>query len=274
MNQDLVPARILQKVLTEWYWVVLAAILGGILGFCLTFLRAPRYEASAALSIGFDYARVNEMDDPVKSYVILRIRDLLLSDEVIQRAYEALDRPGRPADSPGDPQELRDQIRLAEAGGRWELVGWAGSPDEAAAIANSWAESALISLNETMLHTLRAGELQTAIYRIGCKLVEDPSGSGDAIWTCQNADGSVDPDQLPDALLDEIRKSRGLLPGMTFSVLQRAEPSTTPVLWGRGVLILAGTLLGMWISIIVITVWSRAGGKPTSPGSGGQAKDE
>lgn len=246
LADDISPERVLRRLWRRWYWVVLGGILGGLIGWGLSFGRAPVYEASAGLSVGFDYARVNEMDDPVTSYVTLRVRDLLLSDETAQSTLDALNTPGSLTDIPDSLLDLRDRIRIVEDGSRWEIVARARTPETAAAIANAWADSALQGLEQAMLHAIRAAEVETAIYRAGCKLIEDPASPDTVIWHCEVPDDAQRPTDVPEVLLNEARLSKGLLPAMSFSLLNRAEPPERPVLWGRGWLILAGILFGAW----------------------------
>jgi hypothetical protein len=255
---DISPARLLRSLWGGWYWIVVGGVLGGLIGWTTTFARAPRYEASAELSIGFDYARVNEMDDTVTSYVDLRVRDLLLSDETLTGALDALSVSGEMDHPPADLQELRGHIQLVEDGSRWSFISRADTPADAAAIANAWADSSLQALEQAMIHAIRAAELQTAVYRAGCKLELDPASPGQAIWHCERPNASARPSNLPQALMNEANLSKGLLPSMSFSLLQRAKPPSTPVVWGRGGLMLAGTLLGLVISVLAII--SRANG--------------
>jgi hypothetical protein len=251
---DILPARLLRSLWGRWYWILLGGFLGGLLGWGLTFLKTPEYEASAALSIGFDYARVNEMDDPVTSYVTLRVRDLLLSDETAQSALDSLKVADPSRDIPTDIAQLRSRIRLVEDGSRWDIVASAHTPDGSAAIANAWADSALQGLEQAMLHAIRAADLETAIYRAGCKLVQDPSSPNLAIWDCRVPEDTLRPSDFPEALLNEANLSKGLLPSMSFSMLGRAEPPARAILWGRGVLILAGVVFGMWLCALAIIV--------------------
>ena len=253
-SDDFAPTRVLRQILLGWKWIILGAFVGSALGWGMTLIRTPRYEAAAALSIGYDYARVIEMDDAVKDYIVLRVRDLLLSDETLQRAVDTLRETPGLNQLPSDPEGLRGQIRLAEEGSRWELVGWAQTPEGAAAIANAWADSALTSLAQAMLHAIRAGDLQAEVYRAGCRLTPDPASPDHVLWVCTLSDGSVDSNTLPTALEEEILLSRGLFPAMSFSLHQRAVPPAAPVVWGRGSLILAGSLLGMWVSILLVIV--------------------
>jgi uncharacterized protein involved in exopolysaccharide biosynthesis len=255
---DIFPARLLRRLWSKWYWIVLGGIVGGLFGWGLSLARVPEYEASAGLSIGFDYARVNEMDDTVTSYVTLRVRDLLLSDETAQSTLDALDASALFGDIPGNLPELRSRIRLVEDGSRWEIVARARTPDGAAAIANAWADSSLQGLEQAMLHAIRAAEIETAIYRAGCRLTQDPTSPGTVIWLCEVPDDALRPTDVPEALLSEARLSKGLLPAMSFSLLSRAEPPDRPVLWGRGGLILAGTLLGMWVCVLGLAFRANA----------------
>jgi uncharacterized protein involved in exopolysaccharide biosynthesis len=254
LADDISPARLLRSLLRGWYWILLGGVLGGVLGWCLSLLRVPQYEARAEISIGFDYARVAPLDDPVLTYVELRVRDLLLSDETAQSAFDALGAATEMADGPVDAQDLRRRIQLVQDGSRWMIIGRARTPEGSAAIANAWADTSLEAVEQAMIHAIRAAEFQTAIYRAGCRLAEDPNSPGQAIWRCEIPDDSDRPKNLPEELLQEARLSKGLLPAMSFSLLQRAEPPQAPVLWGRGGLILAVVLLGVWIAALGIII--------------------
>jgi uncharacterized protein involved in exopolysaccharide biosynthesis len=260
LTDDILPDRLLRSVWRGWHWILLGGVLGGLLGWGLTFLRTPRYESSAELSIGFDYARVNAMDDTVTNYIALRVRDLLLSDETGEGALKILNGSTTASDLPVTLEDLRGRIQLAQDSSRWVIVGRARTPEDAAAIANAWADSSLQALGQAMQHAIRAADLQTAIYRAGCKLVEDPASPGQAIYSCETPGESVSDGGLPAALITEAGLSRGLLPAMSFSLLRRAEAPTAPVLWGRGGLIVAGVLLGMWLAVLIVLV--RSGQSP------------
>ena len=57
------------------------------------------------------------------------------------------------------------------------------------------------------------------------------------------------------ALQEEASLSRGILPAMSFSLLEQAYAPATPVIWGRGSLILAGALIGLLLGTGFALSW-------------------
>lgn len=265
LMDDIYLSNLVRSLWGKWYWILVGGFLGGLLGLALSFIKAPLFESSAVISIGFDYARVNEMDDTVTNYVALRVRDLLLSDETALGALQLLGNARTPLEAFPDTESLRSRIEVAQDASSWVIVARAKTSDEAAAIANAWADSSLQALKQAMLHAIRASELQTAIFRAGCQLKVDPSSQGQAIWDCKPPGDTAGVAALPEALLREVSLSRGLLPAMSFSLLQHAQPPSAPVIWGRGGLILAGVLLGVWVAVLAVLLRQPKGDSNRRP---------
>jgi hypothetical protein len=54
---------------------------------------------------------------------------------------------------------------------------------------------------------------------------------------------------IEDGLVNETALSRGIVPDLTYELLQEASPPAGPVLWGRGPLVLAGALAGVLLGV-------------------------
>lgn len=241
VTQEIDPNRLFRRVLAGWPLILIVTVLGGLAGYGLSFLRPPLYEAASALGIDIDYARAFPVDDRTEHEAFRRVQELLLADDTLEATRSLL---GEAA--PGDLQGLRQHLRLENRAGRWELIAVDSDPEAAARLADAWAESALAQLEEACLHAWRAADLQSAFFALGCRLA--PSGEGEtegAGWVCESGQPTPGPDSVIQALQEEASLSRGILPAMSFSLLEQASAPATPVLWGRGSLILAGALIGL-----------------------------
>lgn len=240
LQNDLKPGLLFKRAMERWYWILLAACLGGLIGFGLSFLRTPVYEATSILGIGIDYSRALPLDDDAELHAYSRVRDLLLSEEAILPAM--MSEENERADL---VRLFRSRIRLDQRGTRWELTVYDQSPEEASRVANGWAENALSLLTEAQQHALRAIDLQSSFYRISCRLEAGPESSDRAVLVCDALEPKVDPDDLTEELIQEVNLSKGILPALSASLVARAKAPTDPIIGGRGVLILAGLFIGL-----------------------------
>ena len=251
---DLVPKDFLGKMRAKWVLVLMAAIAGGIVGLGLSEIRPPRYQAIAALGIGIDYGRTLRLDPLTERKALNRVRSLLLSDDTLQGAISLMDDSVEGDEGLADLSILRQRIRLGEKGGRWELAVVSEHPDLAAIAANAWADSALSALETAVLHAWRVAELQGMLFDVGCRLEPMQVDIELVVWRCEEGSVPSEPMRISAEALEEATQSRGILPAISFSMLERAFPPTQPVLWGRGLMALSGALIGLllgaaWVAI-------------------------
>lgn len=256
MTQDIRVGLLFRRVLSRWAWIVALAILGGLLGLAVTWLRPPEYEAVASLDIGIDYGRSQPLSDEATREAFLRVQDLLLADDTLRAAAASL-----PPDMTGTvtPDNLRSDIRLERFDPKWDMQAFSTSPDQAAAIANAWAESALSALQVAQTHAWRAADLQGKLYRASCTL-EAEVGAAEPKWVCHSGEPDFSPDQAVGQLMHEAELSQGILPNLSFSLQHRAKPPQQVAVYGRGTVVLAGFFLGWLVGIgLVLGVGTFAG---------------
>ena len=124
-------------------------------------------------------------------------------------------------------------------------------PTDAAALANTWSESVVSELERALFHSWRVTQLQSDFYDLGCIFAAEVyDGEPAGVWVCQHEDEALDPDRLVKELIEEVQLSRGILPALSFSVLAEAAPPEAPVLWERGTLIIASTVVGLIVGVI------------------------
>ena len=215
------------------------------MGLGLSEIRPPRYQAIAVLGIGIDYGRTLRLDPLTERKALNRVRGLLLSDDTLRGATRRMDDSVGGDEGLANLPELRQRIRLGEKGGRWELAVVSEHPELAAIAVNAWAESGLSALETAVLHAWRIAELQGMLFDVGCRLEPRQVDIELVLWRCEEESAQFELEQISSDALEEARLSRGILPALSFSILERAFPPTQPVLWGRGLMALSGAMIGL-----------------------------
>ena len=259
-QEGITSIEVFQRLAAGWVVIVALAAIGSLIGYGLARVIGPNYQASAVLSIGFDYGRTVPLDEEALRYADERIREFLLSDEILARAAGNL-----PKDLPGpqDIPDLRSNLRLSQRESSWQLVMINKDPVLAAQLANAWAQAAEEGLREAAKHAWRVKELQALVSGIGCQLREDTAEGGSAMWVCDTDTFGVDPEAVLDEILEEAKLGRGILPGASFYFSQRAEAPEQASSEGRGSFVLAGLLTGLLLGTAYAAI------RPARVGSAG-----
>ncbi len=253
MNKDIEPGLIFRKIVQSWWVLILFFVAGGLVGWGISTLRQPLYEAKAVLGISIDYGRTFPLDENAYRDAYDRVRALLHADSTLEGIYTSIKEAYRDSIASQNLDTLRGNLRLGDKGTTWELIALSAQPGEAAALASAWAESAMLELERALEHAWRASELQAEFFNMGCSLEPAPDHPEIVAWECDSTSGLADPDGMIKSLANEVSESKGILPAFSFTLLQDAETPSTPVVWGRGSLILsmsfAGLLLGLAYAI-------------------------
>ncbi len=250
LNRDFDLQEILRRILAGWYWITLFAVVGGTIGFLISMAKAPKFQAVAMMDIGYDFSRMVPLNENYQRRSYFRVRDLILADDTLRGAVVLLEEDNY-FKSIDDLSELRSHLRLADYNDHWELSVLWEDPTDAAALANTWSESVVSELERALFHSWRVTQLQSDFYDLGCIFdAEVYDGEPAGVWVCQHEDEALDPDRLVKELIEEVQLSRGILPALSFSVLAKATPPEAPVLWERGTLIIASTVVGLIVGVI------------------------
>ena len=255
LKEDIDIAGILRKAVTAWYLILLIGLVGALIGWLIAFARPPVYQASVFIEYSVDYSRTAHMDDITVHQAYEQVRRMLLADETLQATLEAANESVGEELIFTNAAALRSQIQLSRYPGGFELIVYGHDPDQSAAAVNAWAETALKETEKAIGHAIRAAELQSKIYKAGCKLSPDPGNSDRVVWLCASGRPDIDPDELADNLLREIQQTRGILPIFTFSLLQEAHVPTDPIAWSRGGFILAFAMVGLLLGFLGVNLY-------------------
>ena len=255
LKEDIDIAAMLRNAVTAWYLVLLTGLVGAVIGGLIAFTRPPVYQASVFIEYAVDYSRTAHMDDITVHQAYEQVRRMLLADETLQATLEAANESVGEELIFTNAAALRSQIQLSRYPGGFELIVYGQDPEQSAAVVNAWSEVALEETEKAIGHAIRAAELQSKIYKGGCKLSPDPGNSDRVVWLCASGHPEIDPDELTDDLLREIQQTRGILPIFTFSLLQGAQVPTDPIAWSRGTIVLACAMVGFLLGFIGINLF-------------------
>jgi len=244
--------------------LILSMIVGGMLGLVFSLSRPPIYEASAYLQVSVDRNRALIPDDYTLLRAFEKVRLVFLADETLSevlKRYAASRDTGIPIQ---DVADLRSSIRLNHREEGFQIFVYADSPEKASDLANLWGEVALTEIREATRHALRAGEYQSALYGTWCEIASrDVDSPSQFIWICKYGEGQIDPDKLEEGILEEVQKSRGILPVFSFSWIEKSSPPKKPIAWVSGWFVYCGALIGLLLtSILQVIRKQNLGRKP------------
>jgi len=194
----------------------------------------------------------------VEDRTLGRVVALISSDETLSVVLDRIPQEIRDMRGWVRTADLRSSFRLDRRLEDWWLAVIDPDPRIAMEVAQIWAEVSIEELDEAVQHAWRAIALMSGPFDIECELVKvEVEGQVSTLWQCQVVPFELDPVTLDGTLQTEIALSRGVLPNIAYELLQAARPPEKPVLWGRGSLVLGGSLAGLIIGGLLSMVLSR-----------------
>jgi hypothetical protein len=249
---------VLHRLIQRWWLALAVGVVGAAIGLCLSTFIPARYEAIAVITISIDYGRTEELDLVVEDRVLDRVWVLFTSLETLEETQSQLQREHGGDDAWKDLPALEEHIRLDGYFSRWYFIGVDPDPVRAAWIANAWRDVSFSRLEEAMDHAWTAQAIQGVKFDVTC--VEANQGQPvEAIWQCYTFGPDVTQDQI-NGLRSEIDASHGILPVLSYEIGESATPPGMPVQWQRGVLVLAGGMLGLIIGVAFALASNRSKG--------------
>jgi uncharacterized protein involved in exopolysaccharide biosynthesis len=243
-------------------------MLGAVGAFIFSLLVPPRYEAAAAVAVSVDYTRTEPLELVVEDRALDRVWQLAVSDESIQQAAQQLGAKLGPGEAWASGESLRAHTRLDARLSRWEFIGIHRDPSLSAEIANAWMDTVVERLDEAYDHAWEAALLQGAVFDVTCLGSQDGNPEA-SLWECVAVGPEITPDQV-QRLREEIEASHGILPIFSYEIVEWATPPTKAVLWPRGLLLLAGTMSGFLIGVLLTIAKAGLPHTPRDPSSKSQ----
>lgn len=249
MDNDLIPVQILQKIMRRWWMIALVMILGGLLGLLFSQFHPRIYESKATVSTVVDYAFLDKLDDWEEDQIFETIGDVIVStevkDQVLARAAETginYSAAEMSANFSADRQDTRWMLRVRDA-----------DAEKAQALNSFWAEAALSKLAELRQNSFLSISVQQSLDALtAClanKVLVDPSAA-----LCPELDVAQVKARIDQIASDPDLKMIWHSLALAHTSFDLTEESTvaSPVLFGRNISVLAGSLIGLIVGIWLV----------------------
>ena len=240
----------IRSITAHWRKIVLFMVIGGLLGLIASMIIPPQYAATGVLDVGIDFNRTHSLSGIAQEHALERVRALMLSDEILDATVIAIQQRDPAIDFDGI-WDLRSRIKLGEIGSQWTMSAVDENPETAVIIASSWVDASLDAIDRALTAALRVADLQNEYYGLGCQLISTPD-TGMALWQCKGSE--EDRDQIEAALREEVTKSHGLLPAMSFGLISNVGDPVSQVGDGRGIWVLMGMFTGFVLCLWTIII--------------------
>jgi uncharacterized protein involved in exopolysaccharide biosynthesis len=246
------PIDTIQNILDHWWWVVLLALIGGGIGWVFHRLQPPIYEAKAVVTVMIDYSQTGPLTEYDQDHAIGIVKAVVLSTDVLGQVVTKAQSQQTPVEALKDGQT----IFLDRKHSILEMLVRDANPQNAATLANLWAETAYDTLVEAQRNALQARVLRGQLTTLE-KCLQLPVTSPEEPAACSNYPSEDLPDQI-QVLASEVQEAeimaKGILSPLTFEISQRAELPARPVAFGANWLTFSGAMIGFVAGILVISI--------------------
>lgn len=241
------------RAMKRWPWILSLSLLGALGGFLFSLLHPPRYQAEALLGVSIHYGVTQPLALVVEDRALSRMATLVMADTTLEQVLEQLSSEVRNARGWERPSDMRPMLRLEQRLSEWALIAFDEDPKIASSVAQTWAEVTLEVFDEANEHAWRASELLVGSFIVECQESME-QGKPMQVWECVSYPLGVEAQALQEELETEIELSRGMLPNISYELIRDAGVPTRPILWKRGWLVLAGTVMGFIVGCLLILV--------------------
>jgi len=231
----------------RWWWVILLlAILGAGSGLFISRLNPVQYESTAVVSVGINFVLTGELTDEQQDQTMQAVNDFLTSEEVMTPVF---------GDTLPETWVFHQPFDAERQGYHFLLNVRGPDQDETSRLASAWAEQAAAALQQSVHHAEIADALQYQANSL-VQCLEFMAAVPPVFVPCENQSvGEVRAqlDELYTAIDEERIASHGLLSTAQISYDPQASSTTRIVRYGQNYLVLAGALIGLLASLILVT---------------------
>jgi capsular polysaccharide biosynthesis protein len=237
------------KMLHSWPYLVLAGLIGALIGFIFSIARVPVYESRVVLGVNINYGVTQSLELVIENRAVDRVAAYINSDLVLQQVLDGMPQQSREERGWNTPADLRENAIISRRLSEWDLIVRDEKPEIAMQTAQLWAKIAVNGVQDAIQHSWKAvGLMNEEQFEVECNRISEEN----PLIRCMVLPMDLDEDALNGALQNELALSHGILPNIRVEVLQRAELPESPVIWGRNLLIVAGAAASIIITIIIM----------------------
>lgn len=246
------PLTTLVRVLNRWKLFVALALAGAIAGGLAFSLFPPVYEARAGITFNFDKTITGDLTETQEDEALGVAGELVYSTYVMYQVSSDAALEGIQI----QPAELRSTSSQERRAYIWYLHVRHKDAQSAARLANLWVERGIQELDDATYHSGLYRSMQRYMDSLET-CIQDSVSQPPAYALCKSQNLASLTGELQAAgerLQKERLEARGLLPGLVFSWMEKAETPAEPVVRSRNIWILAGAFVGMLIGLLLVFV--------------------
>lgn len=257
VSTEFSPLEAFEFTLRRWWLIAIFVVAGGLVGWGVSRLHAPLYDAQALLVINIDYQQAPELvqktDDHYTDDQIIGAADaVVLSTYVLDQVRADLQASGVSLDWEQYTRNLTSERRRSQF---WLRVRDT-DPKRAARVANLWVAKAYAALVEFHQHAVNAKVLRDYLAAMSaCPPPPEIEPSPPSLC------GSGSPAEIQQAVATvtaqmeaETTAGNALSPALTFSLGRKAAVPVTPVSYRVSLLLSAGALLGAAAGLVAVQI--------------------
>ena len=261
---DLSPLNMLKIMLHRWWMLVALILLGGVAGWIFSLFRHPVYEATAVYQVSLDEQQLVNRGLVAADTLPLQFADQnLYLSPAADLFYDPTVQSSVVADARSQNIQLQGSdinpnvFYLDRRGKQWFVTVRSADPATAARLADIWMATADSVLRDAQAHSnqsvslqLQHDSVQKCFAEMDFALANQCAGT--SFTTPAHLDAYLK--ELETQMIVEQQTGRGIDPALSFFVVSPASLPIHPVLYATGLMIAAGSLIGLLAGIILVQV--------------------
>lgn len=251
-GDSFIPLRSLQNALRFWWLIFVLMVAGGLFGFFMSSVRPPLYEATGRFPISIDFVSTGPMTQYEEDVALNAVAAVLYSsqliDDIVARAVEQ--------GISTSAAELRAAAVLERKVSDWDLRLRMTDPVRAGQLASLWIDLGQEKLQERFRNAQEAENLRRVLRSLE-NCLQQASVSEPAVPSCtaeRLPEIQADLERVGQAYIEALAGSQSISPALRIGPAVYTGVSTRPVMHDRGLLVLAGSMLGFLLGISLISL--------------------
>jgi hypothetical protein len=265
---NLSPLETLNIILHRWWMLVALMILGGAAGWVFSLFQPPVYEATAVYQVNLDEQQLVDRKLVALDKLPLEFADQNMYLAPVARMFNDptilvdMVTTARSLNIPLDQNDFNpNDFSLDRRGSDWFVTVRSTDPARAAHLVDLWLGGVDVALREAQVHASQSNSLL---------LQRDSASKCFSEMDFQKANqcagtSFADPTALDTWLKGlEIQMTseqvggRGIDPAVLFVIVSKANLPSHPVLYTVSLMIVAGSLIGLLLGIVLVQVLKPA----------------
>lgn len=261
---DLSPLDMLERTLRRWWMLAVLMVLGGAVGWTLSLFQHPIYEATAVYQVSLD-----EQQLVVRGLVAAEKLPLLFEDQNIylSPAANMFDdftvRANLVVDARSSNIQLQESdfnpsnFYVDRRGKQWFVTVRSADPAMAARLADLWLANVDAALRTAQAHTYQFISLQLqhdSVQKCFTEMDFKQANQCAGVSFTDPVDLDAYLKGLETRMAFEQQAGHGIDPALLFVIVSQANQPSHPVLYSVSLMIVAGSLIGLLVGIILAQV--------------------